>query len=666
MTIADLGAFNGAAPAVVGGLSGINVNFSNPTAGLPTNYEYFTQGGIQSGLNANETKFKLNGKEIFIYSGAFHYFRVPRPYWRDRLRKMRAAGLNTVETYVPWNLHEPRSGHYDFGDGGNDMSDFLHLQEFMKIAKEEDMFVIVRSGPFICAEFEFGGLPSWLLRENDIEVRTSNPTYMKYVTRFFSILMPILAALQFTKGGPIIAFQVENEYSISGKHDLEYLKLLRKEILSHGITELLVTSDNPGKGTYGSLPDLFLMTGNFDDHIEGNLLQIQKNNLPNRPIMVMEYWGGWMDFWGDNHTEKGANLYKYNYEHILKHPASVNLYMFVGGTNYGFLNGAQNFKYDDWDTDYHSITSSYDYLSPISEAGDLTEKYWITKELLAKYNPIRTKLPDVPPNPKKTAYANVKMNQELYLDDLLKTIEPTWSKNVVPMENLNINNNSGQSYGYIVYRKTNVSIPANGSLLIEGRICDTAMILVNGVLVSPWLQRSADLNKFGTSRILNSYVTLSDKELKDATIDIVVENWGRVNVGTYRQLKGLWQGQVKLNGAYLYDWAIFPLEFKGEWTRHLGNWHMKNTDSPGPVLYRGYLKINGAPQDTFVHMEKWTKGIVIVNGFVLGRYAHMGPIQTLYLPATVLRTGSNTIDVFEHYKGTWEVEFSDKHIYQNY
>nr|CAH7767869.1 unnamed protein product [Callosobruchus chinensis] len=183
--------------------------------------------------------------------------------------------------------------------------------------------------------------------------------------------------------------------------------------------------------------------------------------------------------------------------------------MFVGGTNYGFLNGAQNFKYDDWDTDYHSITSSYDYLSPISEAGDLTEKYWITKELLAKYNPIRTKLPDVPPNPKKTAYANVKMNQELYLDDLLKTIEPTWSKNVVPMENLNINNNSGQSYGYIVYRKTQ------------------SMILVNGVLVSPWLQRSADLNKFGTSRILNSYVTLSDKELKDATIDIVVENWGQ-------------------------------------------------------------------------------------------------------------------------------------------
>ncbi|VEN37659.1 unnamed protein product [Callosobruchus maculatus] len=666
MTVADLGVFSGSGPTGLNGFNLLPSNLSNPTAGLPTNYEYFTQGGIQGGLNADGPRFKLNGKEMFVYSGAFHYFRVPRPYWRDRLRKMRAAGLNTVETYVPWNLHEPRSGQYDFGDGGNDMSDFLHLQEFMKIAKEEDLFVIARSGPFICAEFEFGGLPSWLLRESDIEVRTSNPTYMKYVTRFFSVLMPILAALQFTKGGPIIAFQVENEYSISGKHDLEYLKLLRNEILSHGITELLVTSDNPGKGTYGSLPDLFLMTGNFDDHIEGNLIQIQKNNLPNRPIMVMEYWGGWMDFWGDNHTEKGASLYRYNYEHILKHPASVNVYMFVGGTNFGFLNGAQNFKYDDWNTDYHSITSSYDYLSPISEAGDTTEKYWITKELLEKYNPIKTRLPEVPPNPKKIAYANVKMTQELYLDDLLKTIEPTWSKNVVPMENLNINDNSGQSYGYIVYRKTDVFIPANGSLLIEGRICDTAMILVNGILVSPWLQKSADLNKFGTSMILNSYITLSDKELRGATIDIVVENWGRVNVGTYKQFKGLWQGQVKLNGAYLYDWAIYPLEFKAEWTRHLGNWRMKNTDSPGPVLYRGYLKIDGTPQDTFVHMEKWTKGIVIVNGFVLGRYAHMGPIQTLYLPATILRNGSNTIDVFEHYKGTWEVEFSDKHVYQNY
>nr|CAH7738068.1 unnamed protein product [Callosobruchus chinensis] len=177
---------------------------------------------------------KLNDKEVFIYSGAIHYFRVPRPYWRDRLRKLRAAGLNTVETYIPWNLHEPRSGQFDFGLRDNDMSDFLNLQEFLNIAKEEDLFAIVRPGPFICGEFESGGFPSWLLREEDIEFRNSNPTYMKYVTRWFNILLPILAMFQFTSGGPILAFQVENEYALSGKHDLNYLRTLRQLMLDNG------------------------------------------------------------------------------------------------------------------------------------------------------------------------------------------------------------------------------------------------------------------------------------------------------------------------------------------------------------------------------------------------------------------------------------------------
>nr|CAI5860129.1 unnamed protein product [Callosobruchus analis] len=182
---------------------------------LPTNYEYFTSGGIKSGLSVDDSVMKLNDKEVFVYSGAMHYFRVPRPYWRDRLRKLRAAGLNTVETYIPWNLHEPRA-------------------EFLNIAKEEDLFAIIRPGPFICAEFESGGFPSWLLREEDIDFRNSNPTYMKYVTRWFDVLLPILAIFQFTNGGPIVAFQVENEYALSGKHDLEYLRKLRQLMLDHG------------------------------------------------------------------------------------------------------------------------------------------------------------------------------------------------------------------------------------------------------------------------------------------------------------------------------------------------------------------------------------------------------------------------------------------------
>uniref|UniRef100_A0A6P7GB14 Beta-galactosidase n=1 Tax=Diabrotica virgifera virgifera TaxID=50390 RepID=A0A6P7GB14_DIAVI len=643
-------------------LSSVNV-----TAGLATNYGYYTSEGISQGLNADRSTFTLNNKEISIYSGAMHYFRVPRAYWRDRLRKMRAAGLNTVETYIPWNLHEPRSGEFDFGDNGNDMSDFLHLQEFLKTAQEEDLFTIVRSGPFICAEYEFGGHPSWLLRHDDIDMRTTNPTYVNFVARWFNVLLPILAAFQFTKGGPIIMFQVENEYSISGRHDLQYLLTLKDLMIKNGIVELLVTSDNPQHGTYGTLPDNFLMTGNFDTDIKKNLDTL-KSYQPNRPVMTMEYWGGWFDYWGDSHTtNKTVENFRYNYEEILKYPSSVNIYMFHGGTNFAFLNGAENLKFDEWETDYHSIVSSYEYVSPLDESGDYTEKYWAAKQLLEQYNRIKTALPDVPAAPKKTAYATVKMEQEMFLYDMLQTITPTYSKNVIPMEKLDINNGNGQSYGYIVYRKTNLNIPANAILKIEGRICDTAMVLVNGILVSPWLQKSADLNGFGTSRILDSTITLTSEDLTGATLDIVVENWGRVNVGVYRQFKGIWQGNgIKLNNDYIYDWAIYPLEFKSSWTNNLSNWKNVLTNSIGPAMYRGTLTINGTPEDTFVYMENWKKGIVIINGFVLGRYARMGPLQTLYLPAPFLKSGSNSIIIFEHFKPYATVDFKTSHVYNSY
>ncbi|XP_048524529.1 beta-galactosidase-1-like protein 2, partial [Dendroctonus ponderosae] len=211
------------------------------SADLPTNYEYFTEGGIVAGLNADQRYFKLNEKEITIFSGAFHYFRVHSSQWRDRLRKMRAAGLNTIETYVSWNLHEYHSGAFDFGHGGSDFEEFLDIAEFIKIAQEEDLFVLVRAGPYICSEWEFGGLPSWLLREKDIKVRTSDEVFLKYVARFWGELLQILEPLQFTNGGPIIAFQVENEYGNTGNHDSEYLRALASIYRDNEIKELLYT-----------------------------------------------------------------------------------------------------------------------------------------------------------------------------------------------------------------------------------------------------------------------------------------------------------------------------------------------------------------------------------------------------------------------------------------
>nr|CAI5857779.1 unnamed protein product [Callosobruchus analis] len=666
MTVASLAVSSGSASAALSGLNLIPNNFSNPAIGLPTNYEYFTQGGIQSGLNADGPKFKLNGREMFVYSGAFHYFRVPRPYWRDRLRKMRAAGLNTVETYVPWNLHEPRSGKFDFGTGKDDMSDFLHLEEFLKTAKEEDLFAIVRPGPYIGGGWEFGGLPSWLLREDDIEMRTSNATFMKYVSRFFNALLPILAALQFIKGGPIIALQVENEYSLSGKHDSNYLMQLSKQIRGHGITTPLMTADAPREGTYGSIPSHFLLTGILDHQISDNLDMLKAINGPKRPTMVMEFRTGWEDYWSLNHTERPKDFFAYNFEKALKLHASINVYMFVGGTNFAFMNGGKNTKKDDRNTDYYAITSSYDFMAPISESGELTDKYFAIKKLLEKYNPIKTRLPDVPQAAKKFVYPTIKVEHQLYLNDLMKLIPPIPSMTVIPMEKLDINANNGQSYGYVVYRKV-IDLPPRCELLIEGRVCDTVTVLVNGELRTPILQNISNLDSYATSKTMNPYMILNhDDGLKGATIDIMLENWGRVSDGEYKGFKGLWQGQVKVDNAYVKDWLIYPLELKQEFTSQLGDFHVANFKTVGPAIYRAYLDVAGAPKDTYVNMKEWIKGTVMVNGFVVGRYGHFGPTQTLYIPGTLLQKGKNFIDIFEHFKPANSVVFTDRPIYESY
>lgn len=315
-------------------------------------------------------------------------------------------------------------------------------------------------------------------------------------------------------------------------------------------------------------------------------------------------------------------------------------------------------------TAYDPTTTSYDFTAPISEAGEYTEKYWNTRTVIQKHNPIKTRLPAPPAAPKITYYKSVQMTQELFLNDFIDKLPHQQEKNVISMEHLNINGNSGQSYGYVIYRKKNVHIPKNSWLKIEGRVCDTAMVLVNGILKSPWLEKASDLNRFGSSKVRDASIKISDIELNAATIDIVVENWGRVNVGVYIEYKGLWQGGVKLNNNYLTEWSIYALEFKKSWTNSLGGWRNVISNSIGPAIYRGTLTINGHPQDTFVKMNNWKKGIVIVNGFVLGRYAKMGPYQTMYLPATFLKTGTNVIEVFEHFKPAKEVWFSNKHFYE--
>lgn len=635
------------------------------SAVLPTLYEYYTLPKIETGLSANQSYFTLNGRNISLYSGTLHYFRVPKAYWRDRLRKMRAAGLNTVETYIPWNLHEFEDGKYDFGKGGSDMQDFLDVKEFFEIAKEEDLFAIARPGPFICAEWEFGGFPSWLLRTKDIKVRTSDPKFMKYVTRYFNVLLPILALLQFSKGGPIVLFQIENEYgSTEGNGflpDRVYLRQLVDIYKKNGIRELLVSSDSPtAHGDKGSLPGVLLQTANFAGNPKAEFDKL-KELQHNKPTMSMEFWSGWFDHWSEYHHTRDDDDFGKVYEQILTYPASVNMYMFHGGTSFGFLNGANVNNGATDNSGYQPDTTSYDYDAPLTEAGDYTEKYVIVKKLLKKYNKVVTRIPVTPAIGEKIAYPKISVEKEMLLDDILANIHNSVSSsNLISMENLPINNNSGQSYGYILYRKENIDLSPNSILTIEGRVCDSVVVLVNGMLMSKPLSYTEDLNGFGFWRLKNSNLTLGPRGLKNATVDLLVENWGRVNFGLlpqFNQFKGLWQGDVLINKQKVTSWKIYPIEFKKSWNNNLVGWKpLSERWAPGPSLYKATLNIKEA-KDTFINMEAWTKGIVVVNGFVLGRYARIGPQQSLYLPAPFLKNGTNSIFVFEHYMPASEIKF---------
>ncbi|KAK9873770.1 hypothetical protein WA026_002127 [Henosepilachna vigintioctopunctata] len=521
------------------------------------------------------------------------------------------------------------------------MEEFLDVNEFFRIAKEEDLFAIARPGPFICSEWEFGGFPSWLLRTKDIKLRTSDSKFMKYVTRYFNILLPILAMLQFTNGGPIVAFQVENEYgSTEGRGfipDRVYLQQLVQLYRNHGINELLVSSDSPtGHGDIGTLPNVLLQTANFADNPKAEFDKL-KELQPNKPTMAMEFWTGWFDHWSEIHHTRDDEEFRKVYEEILKYPASVNMYMFHGGTSFGFMNGANLNNGEDDNSGYQPDTTSYDYDSPLTEAGDYTEKYVIVKKLLKEHNKVITKLPLTPSITEKIQYPTINVENVMWFDDIIANVQNSIvSSDIVSMEQLPINNNSGQSYGYILYRKTNIDIPSNSILTIEGRVCDSVIVLVNGILVSKPLTQSKDLNGFGFWRLKDSTLNLGPSDLKNATLDLLVENWGRVNFGLlyqFNQFKGLWQGDVLLNSQKIKSWNIYPLEFKKNWNNNLIGWRQSHDrQTPGPSLYKAVLYVKN-PKDTFIDMEDWTKGIVIVNGFVLGRYARIGPQQTLYLPA---------------------------------
>ncbi|MEV7045932.1 beta-galactosidase family protein [Amycolatopsis sp. NPDC051061] len=560
------------------------------------------------GLSVSGERFLLDGKPFRIVSGAIHYFRIHPDQWRDRLSRLKALGLNTIETYVPWNFHQPVPGRADF-------SGWRDLPAFVRIAGDLGFQVIVRPSPYICAEWEFGGLPAWLLADRNLELRCADPAYLKAVDAWYDQLIPRLVPLEAQHGGPIVAVQIENEYGSYG-NDTSYLAHLRDGLRGRGMTSLLFAADGASEFfmRFGSLPGT-LEVGTGDGDPAPSVAALRKFQ-PGAPVMMAEYWDGWFDHWGEEHGTRDPRQIASYVDKLLATGASVNLYMACGGTNFGFTSGANTSG-----TTYQPTVTSYDYDSPVGEAGDLGAKFTALRAVLTKYT-------GVPPGPipgrsvRLPAQTVTPSGAVSLLDSLSVLSAPVRSAHPVPMERV------GQATGLIHYRTT-VQGPHSGPLSIHG-LADRALVFVDGAFLGV-LDRNQPSG------------TLDLSLVKPATqLDILVDAMGRVNYGPYlADRKGI-DGWVAMSTQQkLFGWEIRPLPLDD-----LSRLRFSSAPVSGPAFHRATVEV-ASPEDGFVALPGWEKGVVWLNGFNLGRYWKVGPQRTLYAPKPLWRRGVNEIVVLE-------------------
>ncbi len=567
-----------------------------------------------------KNQFYRDGEPIKLMSGAVHYFRNMPDTWDDIFEKMRACGLNCVETYTAWNLHEPVPGTFCF-DGR------LNIAQFIKKAANHDLMVIVRPGPYICAEWEFGGLPWWLQNDENIEIRCMNKAYIThfdaYLDRLFNEIRPLLC----TNGGPVIMLQCENEYGYYGD-DKKYLEYLRDGYRRRGIDVPLFTSDGTEKANLldGNVEGC-IATLNFGSNVEERF-KTHDELFPDQPKMCMEMWDGWFDAWGDehHHTTNTSDYVKSVSDMLCR--GSVNMYMFIGGTNFGFTNGANH--YDHFAPD----VTSYDYDALLSECGDITPKYLAIREVLQKYSD--SPLPDVPKNRAKKAYGKVSLKESAGLFENLSALsKPIHSDVPKCMEKYGI------GYGYILYTTTLNRDYTDSQLTFES-LGDRAQIYVE--------------DKLCGICYINDSLSVSITAKAGDKLYILVENMGRANFGSKMMRKKGIDGRLLIDGKIHFSWEVYPLPMD-----NLEKLTFEKASCSSPLnFYRGTFEANDLC-DTFLRCDSFTKGFVILNGFNLGRFWEKGPQKTLYVPASVLTSGTNEIIIFESddVRGNLEVEFTE-------
>ncbi len=569
---------------------------------------------------AGKGTFLLNGTPFVVKAAELHYPRIPRPYWDQRIKLCKALGMNTICLYVFWNAHEAQPGVFNF-EGQND------LAAFCKLCKENDMYVILRPGPYVCAEWEMGGLPWWLLKKKDIRLREDDPYFMERVAIFEEAVANQVKHLTIQNGGPIIMVQVENEYGSYGINK-KYVSEVRDIVRRNFGNVTLFQCDWESNFTNNGLDDL-IWTMNFGTgaNIDQQFAKL-KSLRPDSPLMCSEFWSGWFDKWGANHETRPAADMIAGIDEMLSKGISFSLYMTHGGTNWGHWAGANS-------PGFAPDVTSYDYDAPISESGQTTPKYWELRKTLAKYMSGK-KLAKVPTLIKPIAIPTFQLTEMAPLFENLP--EAKKDKHIKTMEEYN------QGFGSILYRTTIPELKVKSVLKMDAH--DYTQVFIDGKFIGKIDRR------------------MGEKEItlpvcpKGAQLDILVEAMGRINFGrAIKDFKGI-VGNVELivdvQGypfvCNLKNWEVFTIEDKLETYQNMKfkpiDSLIDNKGQSIPGVYRGTFKVN-KPSDTFLNFETWGKGLVYVNGYALGRIWEIGPQQTLYVPGCWLKKGENEIIVFD-------------------
>lgn len=572
-------------------------------------------------------QFQLDGKPLRVISGEMHYPRIPREYWRARLKMARAMGLNAVTTYVFWNEHEQTPGVYDFS-GNNDVA------EFIREAQQEGLWVILRPGPYVCAEWEFGGYPAWLLKDPTTVVRSQDPKFMEPATRWITRLGQELAPLQVGNGGPIVLVQVENEYGSFGD-DHVYMERNRQALVDAGFTKAqLYTADGPGVIAKGSLPDLPVginFDGNHPDEAQKSFATL-KTLRPNGPFFNSEFWAGWFDHWGGKHAHTSTETQAANLKWELEQGYSVSIYMFHGGTDFGWMNGANS---DDTKKDYQPDVTSYDYDAALDESGRPTPKFYVFRDIIAKATGITP--PPVPEVAPPIAIAPFTLTEAASLwDNLPKPIE---SDHPLAMEDI------GQAYGWILYRTSLAEEP------VDLTFHDYARAYLNGEpikLFCATFKTDGSLSPIPSIYACDrrqgngAYTVRANAGAKERQFDFLVENSGRINFShqLVHDRKGIVAYTPPAQGAPT-KWLIYPLPMSD-----LSHIAFHKTDCSGPCFYRGTFTVDHVG-DTFLDTSNLGKGQLWVNGHAMGRFWKIGPQKTLYVPGPWLKPGKNEVIVFD-------------------